>query len=535
MDLDELNDRGMDSPSGSVLVHKLLRATWRSALPGGGQGPLDLVRPILQPSQSIFPWKGNPLRALERALVAWVKVAAVAAMVAATLAPAGAVTPPAVWKDSDYPVQPVRWYGIEVAKLPSKTLAVGIERSLRDNGWGPVQLVEKDGGVSVILGEVDTPGRAWYLHEELSQLRVADGRLVEVEPGTSATRGADGPYLPAFLPSPSTAPAKLPTEDEIKERLRSAAESTAGTDSKATFTMLNLWEKKEFGNPEFSDGALAASRLLWKQKSNPEALLYIAGKLARGEWPASPEERLAAGDFVADLLYGYRRDWRGAWSATRTLLDNPLRKPEQKAADMLRMAALTAELSDLKVAPPQFFPGLRSQLRHAMDTLPAEHEGTERGIALVYLQTFAWEGNWPRVEELAADFLKAYPDPSGQNSLARVFLAKSLERRRAFGDAVKELQTVVDTRLADDELLRFGMETVDPIEIARVEKRRFEALAAGLDPMREDPAVGKTELEKFAVEENEKTPDAEKLDSDKKDDEPAKEVKPWYRRWWSGE
>ena len=117
---------------------------------------------------------------------------------------------------------------------------------------------------------------------------------------------------------PATAPAKPPTEDETRERLRSAAEMAHGTpDSQATFVMLDLWEKKDFANPQFADGALAASRLLWKQKAEPEMLLFIAGKLARGEWPASPEQRVAAGDFVADLLYGYRRDWRGARALTQ--------------------------------------------------------------------------------------------------------------------------------------------------------------------------------------------------------------------------
>lgn len=462
--------------------------------------------------------------------------AAVAAMATAAWTPAGAVPPPASWKTDDYPTQPMRWYGIEVAKLPSKTLAVGIEDSLRKNGWGPVQMIEKDGGVSVVLGEVDNPGRAWYLHEELSQLRVADGKLVEIEPTnpTAQPGGATGPFLPAYLASPATAPAKLPTEKEIQERLRSVAEMGGGTpDSQATFAMVNLWDKQDFKNPLFADGALAASRLLWKQKAEPEMLLFIAGKLARGEWPADSKQRLAAGDFVADLLYGYRRDWRGAWSATREQLADKDRTPEQRAADMLRMAALTVELADRNVAPPQFWPGVRFQLRRAMEELPAEMQATESRIALVYLQTFAWEGNWARVEEMATEYLTRYPDPSGQNSLARILLAKSFERRRAFKEAVAELQKVIDADLADDEQLRFGMETVDPSEIARTERRRFEALAAGADPLREDPAVGKTELEKADAEERAKVEDEK--ERPKREAEAEKTAKPWYRRWWGGD
>ena len=339
-----------------------------------------------------------------------------------------------------------------------------------------------------MVGEVSAVGEAYYLAEELRVQGIAEGRVVELPPELRPLkpRGITGEYLPAFLATIDRSPKTKPKAQKIREKIASETrEETAGEkNSKASIQLfLKAWERGEDRNPDIGAGAIVAAETLWERRTAPEETLYIAGRVARGEWQSTAEERLRAQVLVADLLYGHRRDWRAAWQAARALEANTLRTASGQASDKLRQAALLVELADRRVQPAVEFAVIRRLLREAQEIAPETDKKIAARINSVYVQTFAWEGNWLRVEDLATGFLRDYPDELALGAMVRIQLARSYERTRAYAKAASELDTVIGTSIPYDQFPRLGIQTLDPRDYARLEYSRITRIQAGALPV----------------------------------------------------
>jgi hypothetical protein len=436
-------------------------------------------------------------------------VASLALMAMAALAaPAGI---PPEWSPADYPARAqANWWGVEVARFPSRLLASGVEQSLLNYGWGPVILSETaDGQTSVVVGEMQFLGDAWFLAEEMRVQRLAEPRIVPLPISTTgrAPRGySAAPLLPPFTPSTPRAALATPGEDAMRtavERLMLTIDDE--TRLGQLRSLLSLWAAGNFNDPALGTGAVVAARSLWDKMVEPEVSLFLAGRVARGEWAAPTADRLAARELMADLLYGHRRDWRAAWIAARELEVAEGRDPVRRSMDRLRQAALMVEIFQRGVEPVPTMADVRLRLRRAHEGLPVGSSEAERRIHLVYIQTFAWEGDWSRVETLARAYLRDHAAPgapaTAHAALARVLLAQSLERHERYDEALRILSEVINTPIPAEERLRLGVTTRDITEEARVLYRRFQQLALAdvpasmpvVPPTPKAPAEGTTE------------------------------------------
>lgn len=389
----------------------------------------------------------------------------------------GAAPPPTEWGPGDYPSEPPRWWGVEIARFPSAILAEGIESSLKKDGWGPVTLREdpKTGDTSVILGEVDNLGQAWYLAEELKAQRLAEGRIVPLETG-GQPRAFAGPLLPPFVVDFETDPEK---RNELSEELRSQLEALVReVDSEDVLRIENMLAAIDQGNlqdPAVGRGAAEAARLLFERQAAPESALFLSSRVASGEWPVGPDDeemRRNTREITFELLYGHRRDFRGAWLAAREMERTAEDIAERKSLNRLRQASLLVDLIDQKREPRPTFARVRQELRRAYEMAPADSRQLKSRIELVYLQTFAWEGRWDRVEELGEAMSPRYSEQNAYAALARVYYAQSFERTREYQRAIEILNGVASSRIPPDRYLTFGVQTLDPATVA-MEKRKY--------------------------------------------------------------
>lgn len=407
--------------------------------------------------------------------------------------PAQAAPIPPEWHPDDYPSRAASaWYGVEVAHFPSRILAEGVERALISNGWGPVLLLDgDDGSCRVVVGEVTRVADAWYLKKELAAQRLADGRVVELplpRDGRPAAGFNTAPLLEPFTPTDGRGLPGEMTAEEARRRLRTLAleidgDAPAGEDVPAdaadqlVLAFLDAWQSGDWDEETAGSGAVIAARRLWSNHSEPDLALHIAARVARGEWAAPPEKVEEARLLAARLLYAHRRDWRGAWAAVRLMEGERTRPLASRLDDRLRQAALLVELHDRAGDPRPTLAQVRQHLRRTQEMIPADGHGeTARSLQLVYLQTFAWEGNWGRVEELTRAWLKRHdtePSPSGQALLARYFLARSLERHEAWDEAQELLASIVTANVDPAKRLRLGLTTRDIALEARQLQQRF--------------------------------------------------------------
>lgn len=365
---------------------------------------------------------------------------------------------PPGWRAADAQFT-ARRFTVEVARFPSTALAEAVRAGLVNMGWKPVH-VEPDGDqVRVTMGYFSSIGAATALAEELRAMRTADARVVHRPRGEEPARIAiEGPRLDPFV-ALSTGGKEIIGRDEAMQRLRTWLASL-GEEEAAP-----LREKVELlaatGNDELKGAAaIEVLRRLQADRELPDTALYLALRVARRDWQVDTPSRLFAGELAADLLYGHKRDWLGAWRATEALLDHSDRRPAGRARDHLRRAALLVDLAAGPDDPKPSWPEVRAALRQAWDAAPPDAERTRAKIELVYVQTFAWEGKWARVEELADAMRTRYAEDWSETGLASVYYARSLERRREFDRAIGVLDRVTATRY-DDSGLTMGFERLD--------------------------------------------------------------------------
>lgn len=406
--------------------------------------------------------------------------ATLAALVVATATLAAAAGPPhpAQWAEADWRTSTAR-YTVQVATFPSADLARSIARGLENLEWSPVFLASDELAATVCLGDFTTLAEAEFVARELAARRVADARAVPFPVGVRSPGGqVQGPFLPAFLPTPGQAP-KAPSESQVLTDLRAIAMTMASEAGTNLETLVGRFEAAERAE-EKGPAAAAIVAILNQARTAPEVALYLAGPVARGEWPAPKPARLACGEVVADLLYGHRRDWRGAYSATRALLDDEDRTPEGRLRDLLRLAALEVDLASSGSGLRPSFQDIRARLRQAWDE-PAEAPRTRAKLELVFLQTFAWEGRWDRVDGIAREYIRRNAQFLPETGLARIYRARSLERTRDYAEAINQLSIVINQVRDPADGLFMGFERRNLRGEANRWRRHFERLAATED------------------------------------------------------
>jgi hypothetical protein len=237
---------------------------------------------------------------------------------------------------------------------------------------------------------------------------------------------------------------------------------------------------------------------LARLKVNAPLAFHLSSNVASGEWPSTDPVRVAAGEVAADLFYGWLRDWRAAWSASNALLEDPARSPVGRARDRLRLAAVEVDHASAPIPIRPEWNRVRLQLRRAWDVVPLNAEREQAKIELVYLQTFAWEGNWSRVEELGKDFAARYstrfPHEAG---LAKLMVAQSLERREAWEEALDILdQHFAGRPMPPHDGLYMGFDRLDLTGRYREVRRRLASSKIDAEsPAAADVAAEETEAD----------------------------------------
>ncbi|MBI1291161.1 hypothetical protein GC173_07935 [bacterium] len=385
---------------------------------------------------------------------------------------------PPEWKDSDLSGGPARWYAVAVAEFPSATLAQGVEAALRAQEWGPVRVEQSDGVARVLVGELSTVAEADYLRRELKQQSVAEGRVVVVPASSEAPRVLHGPLLPPFeLPADPRF-----TADVMIERVKALELSNQLEQGQGEALVAALSKEGDLPGDIGLTAVLVAERCM-ALASEADLALYLSCTVASGVWPATVQHRERAQQLAASLLYGHLRDWRAAWSASRAIALNSSSAVYRTEA-RLRLAALQVELVREGGDQTPSFVEVRRQIRQAYELAPeADQDVLLERAQIFYINTFAWEGAWDRVEILADDFLKTHDATTAQGVMARTLLAKSLLRKELYSEARELLTSAVATPLNATEFLPLGFASRDPRNAAIVALRQLGRIEAGSDPL----------------------------------------------------
>lgn len=395
--------------------------------------------------------------------------------------PMMAAPPPESWATADYPAQPATWYAVEIQSFPSAILAEGVREALVRARWEPVYVLEKQGsGHRVLLGETTDVAEAWFFAHEISDRQVAAGHVVTVPAAPRDPRGVEGLLRPDLGLAWETDADGVPLiQKQALARVQSFAADIDPADKEKLTELVTLVEGGRSQSPGVAVGAIAAAEGFWRKRVEPEVTLYLASQVATDQWPAAADERevkARARDLTFQLLYGHRRDWRAAWQAAR-LQERTAPSEHWRARARLHQAVLLVDLVSQGREPRASFAEIRARLRAALDAAPDDARETRARIELVYLQTFAWEGNWDRVESLAREYRLRWPDFSAPHAQATLLLARSLERHQTYEQAIELVSEVIRNPVSSSAMLRMGNEVLDPAESAQASLRRLRQLA----------------------------------------------------------
>lgn len=408
---------------------------------------------------------------------------AIAPLAFLPLMPSAAIAapPPVGWVAADYPRTPTVWRGVQVAEFPSELMARGVHTALEQAGWKPVAIEHRadSGTYAVVVGEVTTVGEAHFVLRQLRTQRIADGRIVNLQAQNREPVRFDGPLSAPFSYRPElSAQERQQLLEQHLQVVRNEMWRLGATEQELVRQFLELVDAGQVRNPTVAEGAITVADAFWEMRRDAETTLFLASRVARGEWPApaiKPEIEWRARELAFEHLYATRRDWRGAWQAAREMGRLAGEDSVQLSWSLLRRAALLVDLIAEGVEPAPTFADVRALLRQAQEAAPADQPALLAKIELVYLQTFAWEGDWARVEDLARMLILRHGDRPSEIAQARLLLARSLERKEAWQEGIDLLSQVVQATIPDDDLFRFGNELHSP---AREASRLWERYAA---------------------------------------------------------
>jgi hypothetical protein len=330
----------------------------------------------------------------------------------------------------------------------------------------------------VLVGELTTVAEAEYLCRELTLQSVADGRVVAVATTSDAPRVLHGPLL---------APFETPDEPrfdvaKMAERIRALDLSNQLEQGQAAALLAAMGTEGTMTGDIGLTAVLVAERCM-ALRAEPDLALFLSCTVAAGVWPATAQVAERAQRLAADLLYGHQRDWRASWAASRAIATGSTSAVYRTEA-RLRQAALQLELIREGITPAPAFADVRRQIRQAYETAPEQDQAEllERAQVL-YISTFAWEGNWDRVEVLADAWLKEYDATTARGVMVRTLLAKSLFRKELFSEARTLLTSAIATPLNATDFLPLGFESRDPRNSAIIALKQLGRLEGGSDPL----------------------------------------------------
>ncbi|MCC6547875.1 hypothetical protein IT570_11985 [Candidatus Sumerlaeota bacterium] len=395
--------------------------------------------------------------------------------------PSGLLAVPAVWLDSDLPRQPRQWYSVKAVSLPTGSpLAASIERGLLNSGWSPVEVKASKSETAVFVGRTDRVGDALYLMEELRQQNVADGEVVAIPAPSDHAVAMTGDFQAPFTTGSFESKR---TEEEMRNRIRSIVGGFPEDRQEAIRGALDAWEKRQYSNPQLAVGMMEVATFLWNQKTDIDIVQYIASRIAPEELPGlwvTGDEQRAVKVRAQNLMFECMEttDWRGAWEASKMLEKFDLSSPVARSTNLVRQALMLVD------APKGFkvdYSEVREYLHRAWDAAPPENKRIRARIEVVYMLTFAWEGNWGRVDKLSSAIKAEDAGDEYAKAMAMVYHAISRTRYRFYDEALAELDTVIfSSTLSEADLPRRGTETMDPVELAKswrdkVRKQEAEA------------------------------------------------------------
>lgn len=364
---------------------------------------------------------------------------------------------PEQWVTSDVAAESDR-YSVVVEAFPSTLLAEAVAGSLRELGWSPVFIDKTDDASRVLVGNLDSSADARFLAEELRLQRIADAQVATLGRERPDQEGMEGPLLPPYVDRHKDG-SKTLRLNEVLPVLETIVDRTP--DPAHTQLVARLADLTT-GAPETEKGPAAAAfaRHLLAGHTEPDIALFLAAKVASREWPAATnEDRLFCSELAADLLAEHRRDWHAAWASTRALLADSHRTREGRSRDLLRRAALEIELAASGGTPKPSWPTVRATLRESWDNAAKTDYRTLASIELVYLKTFAFAGDWDSVELLADDFVSRHSrNAPGETAAARIWLARSLERREAWDLALTQIDRALNAAVLPEERIYMGFE-----------------------------------------------------------------------------
>lgn len=384
-----------------------------------------------------------------------------------------------LWKADDTAPIPDKAYAVEVGRFPSEALAASVAGTLNAMNWGPVRTIDVDGRRSVIVGETSDIVEVHSILEELTIQKVADGRVILVPDGERDREALPfrGPLLPPFHtpgnPKPNTA--------DLAVRMRATSAAIVVEERNAMNAAIELMLAGTFDDPALGDAIAPALARVRDDGSAAELILPAAERIARGEWAASTRSRIAAMELCADLYLGSRRDIRSTLHATHELLDEMQRTPEGRARDLLRLEALNGLVLAKGAEPLPSFTRMRSQLRLAFEQTPEKAVKTRGRIALLTLQTFAWEGRWERVREFGEEFIGEFGNDVASFQVAAILVARAYEEVEDYKRAIILLDQAIAASVVRSERIRVGDQLVNAREMASRWQAYFRALESGVE------------------------------------------------------
>ncbi len=369
-------------------------------------------------------------------------------------------TPPAAWSapDSRFIEEA---YSLELATFPSRVLAASVAQSVESLGWRPVRILKRGSQFGVYLGYTKTPGRIEYYRLELAAQEVAQSNVVTLDAQEiqQFEQTIEGPLTSPFTDSLGFNRSWFRGTTVINN-FQETIQGLPITNTAELEQQLAVFLNRE--NIETVRGVAAADLLdaLYDFKLLPEESFFLARQIASGELPVPGERRLKAMEVCAELYMGHFQDWRRAWETTRLLLNDPNRDAEGKIRDEMRRLALEVQLM---TQPNQHltanFPRIRSELRSIFDRVPISNGKLAAKVELFFLKTYSWEGNWDRVNELAAQYIKRNQQYPGEFVEAKFLFARSLERSQQYARALEEIRDITNYFPTQREAIYSGYKT----------------------------------------------------------------------------
>jgi len=371
--------------------------------------------------------------------------------------------PPESWKPEDVEVVP-QHFTLEIESFPSRMFAASIAQSIEDMGWSPVRLTEADDEFKVYYGYFEEPASARYYQLALEDQKIAEPEIIELRPSEAEEFRAEKVFADLDQPFQNKRGLtdKWVMSEENRDKIQNVVNYLPEDEGASVLASWNVATSDDVDEMAQAQALADVLKALVDQKRYPELTYYLALPIASGELPASDQDRILARETVADLEYGHFRDWKAAWASSNALLRESKRSEAGKVRDHLRKIALQIELERDRVPGVEIhWENIRSQLRQIYDMVPVEQNRLMAKVELVYLQTFAWEGDWDRVAEVGANFITRHQTHVGEVVLARFYYARSFERTGNYEAALAQLRLIEREYPTYSEALFLGYNSLD--------------------------------------------------------------------------